>query len=281
MKKYLIALPVLGILMYTSCTSPTRKELLKERDELMAKNASQADTLQLFKESLDSILCSLDSIYYQENLLFLPDEEHPTGKYSKKEINKKLDSFQQLVNRQKTKIDSLEASLQNKNSQIQGLTRVISYLRSSIEAKDAEIEQMRQELQSSKATVNRLTSQVNTMTQTIDELEKDNKTQLEVLQVQDAIINEGYVYMATQKELSKQGISTLFKKDLSKIDLSQATKIDIRYFLEVTIPSKNAKILSSMPKGSYTLEKTGSETILKINSPADFWSVSNILIVQY
>ncbi|MCQ2185565.1 MAG: hypothetical protein MJY92_02420 [Bacteroidales bacterium] len=247
----------------------------------MVQVGNQADTLELFRTSFESILLALDSIYVQEDILFLPDAEHPKGKYSKKEINHKLDSFQQLIERQKKRIDSLEVTLRRDESELSSLGRLIGYLRNNIELKETEISKMKKELQSSKANVAKLSGQVKTMTQTIDQLEEDNKAQLEILQAQDAALNEGYVYMASQKEFLKSGISNFFKKDMSKIDLSQATKVDIRYFLEVTIPSKNAKSLSSMPKGSYTLEKAGGETILKISNPASFWSVSNVLVVQY
>lgn len=35
-----------------------------------------------------------------------------------------------------------------------------------------------------------------------------------------------------------------------------------------------------MPKGSYRLESVGGGTILHIIDPAEFWSVSNYLIIQ-
>lgn len=281
MKNHIVFFVILMSMLCSCGSYESRKDLKIQRDSLMVQVANQADTLELFRASFESILLALDSIYVQEDILFLPDAEHPQGKYSKKEINNRLDTFQQLIERQKKKIDSLEISLRKDESELSSLGRLIGYLRSNIESKEAEISKMKKELQTSKAHVAKLSNQVETMTQTIDQLEEDNKSQLEVLQTQDAALNEGYVYMASQKELLKRGISTLFKKDMSKVDLSQATKVDIRYFLEVTIPSKNAKILSSMPKSSYTLEKAGNVTILKINNPASFWSVSNILVVQY
>lgn len=59
------------------------------------------------------------------------------------------------------------------------------------------------------------------------------------------------------------------------------TEIDIRTTKTIELYSKSAKILTSHPDGSYTLEKNSKgEYVLSITNAKYFWSLSKYLVIQ-
>ena len=58
------------------------------------------------------------------------------------------------------------------------------------------------------------------------------------------------------------------------------TKIDIRVDKVIKLYSKSAKVLTSHPAGSYSLDKDANGLYtLRISNPTAFWSVSKYLVV--
>ena len=114
------------------------------------------------------------------------------------------------------------------------------------------------------------------------DLEEDAKVKDEALQTQTTLLNEAYVFIGTKKELKNADLLKRGKLNMSDVDMSQFTKIDIRKTKQFTIPSKKPEILTQAPASSYTLEKVDKKTsVLTITDPAAFWSVSKILVIRY
>ena len=64
-------------------------------------------------------------------------------------------------------------------------------------------------------------------------------------------------------------------------DKGYFTKIDIRLDKEIKLYSKSAKLLTSHPASSYTLEQDANKQYtLRINDPETFWAASKYLVVQ-
>jgi len=62
---------------------------------------------------------------------------------------------------------------------------------------------------------------------------------------------------------------------------SYFTKIDIRVDKVIKLYSKSAKILTTHPSGSYTLQRDASnQYVLRVSDPQLFWSTSKYLVVQ-
>lgn len=67
----------------------------------------------------------------------------------------------------------------------------------------------------------------------------------------------------------------------SNFNRNYFTKIDIRVDKEIRLYSKSAKILTSHPASSYTLQQDASKQyVLRITNPEVFWSTSKYLVVQ-
>ena len=58
------------------------------------------------------------------------------------------------------------------------------------------------------------------------------------------------------------------------------TKIDIRVTKEIKLYSRSAKMLTSHPSGSYTLQSDANKQyVLRITNPQSFWSTSKYLVI--
>ena len=65
------------------------------------------------------------------------------------------------------------------------------------------------------------------------------------------------------------------------LDRSKFRQVDIRKFTEITFDAKKPKVLTSAPQSTYTLTTDGKgKFILHITNPAEFWSISNFLVIQ-
>ena len=291
MKKIKVTLLCLFMTCVLSCTDQTvekrNQELQAQQDTLLAQLSEQEAMMSELQSCLDLLTMSMDSIAFQEDMLFLPDPENPNKPIDKKQLQDRLDSFAQLVTRQHDLISSLEDSLDIQNETLACLRRVIVNYKAQIKQKDAEIIWMKEELKSKDASISSLKNQVSKMKSDIKTKDSDidyllnvSDQQQKIMDSQDEILNEGYYLVKSKKELSALGIKSA---DISKanITLSDFNKVDIREFNALTISSERIKILSQMPASSYELVKNGDgTTTLNIISPADFWQYSNILIVQ-
>ena len=109
----------------------------------------------------------------------------------------------------------------------------------------------------------------------------------QALETQSDMLNECYVKVGTKKELKDVGLlisKGLFSKkkvDNSNLNKDLFMKVDIRNFLELSIPAKKIKIMTPEPPAtSYLIKKTSSGVVLQIQDPTAFWNVSNYLIIQ-
>ena len=58
------------------------------------------------------------------------------------------------------------------------------------------------------------------------------------------------------------------------------TKIDIRVDKVIRLYSKSARLMTTHPEGSYSLDKDAQgQYTLRITDPARFWSVSKYLVI--
>ena len=135
---------------------------------------------------------------------------------------------------------------------------------------------------------NKIEIDLDAITQQMDELKKhEAEYKFLLIQTQDEIINEGYVRIGTKKELQsagliKGGFLKKTKVNYDNVDKSVFNPVDIRMFNSVELKSDNPKILTAHPaSGAYRLEKTDNgTTMLYIDNPTVFWSLSNFLIIQ-
>ena len=261
---------------------------MKERDSLMQENEVRTQQLAELNSVLATIATGLDSIAIQENILFT-NKGRDGVMLNRQQIAANLKSMADILARQRTKIKILQDSLANKNSSegMERLQKVIEFLNLQLAEKDQVIKSLRANLNNSKKDIMQLHTTLNDMKTRVSSAENKAQILTTALSQQDEVINECYVKIGTKKQLSAAGLlkgGFLQKKKVNYegMDKSKFNAVDIRKFREITLKSKNPKILTPQPSNrSFHFEDSGDgNCTLVITNPTLFWSVSNFLIIQ-
>lgn len=270
-----------------------KNQLLKERDSLLELSNGQALTINELNGTLSEISLMMDSISYQEETLFLTNNDKNEVRSDRNRIKDNVKSFSEMLQRQKIRITELETKYNDNNKETANLRNVIQLMKKQIEQKDREIQDLKVQLENSNKSVIELQKSVSSLNATnqsqreiISSQEETITSQEEALSIQDKMMNEGFYLVASKKELKDMGIKSggnLFKKsktNLSNLPTGIFKKVDIRNFTQLTIQGKNVTLVSPAPSSSYSLIREGTGYRLSINDPTTFWSVSNYLVIQ-
>lgn len=259
-----------------------------ERDSLYALANANQRHLELMTSFFDEVSACIDSVTEQERLLTIQIGTESNRRYSQSDVARRLNQLSQIILEQRERIASLVDSLNNRvdTMRTSGLRNTIAYLTKQLTEREAQINRLKAELSGHQRNITSLKERVNQLTNDVDELSSQNTALSEAVQVQSEIINEGYVLVADKKQLKEMGIIEgggflrKSKTNLSNISTSHCNKVNIAMFRELPINAKKVKILTPAPASSYTLRQSGDMTTLIVNDANDFWSLSNILIIQ-
>lgn len=284
----LLILCLVGSMMSCGNKAGFEDTIAAERDSLKVLVDENQRELERMTDFFNNVAACIDSISEQENLLTLTVDPETNRRYSSREITARLNQLSEIINSQRSRIVSLVDSLTNSmdTTRINGLTNTIAYLNEQLNRKEAQIAQMRAELNSERRNVKRLTSQVTELSGTVDYLSSKNEKLTEAVQVQSKIINEGYVLVASKRQLKEMGVIEgggflrKSKVNLGKVATSRCSKVDIATFEGLTLDSDKITILSSAPSSSYNITKNGGRSTLTVTDPSAFWSLSNVLVIQ-
>ena len=285
--KNVMAMGIVSLALYSCGNSNSEYvKLVEERDSLRLAKKVQDEKLGNYSKTIETLNATLDSIAYQEKMLFVNNGENPV---TKEDIKHNLMRFEALLKKQSEKINLLEKQLAESNDANANSLSLISHLKEQLNAKNKEIAQLKEELEKKNVNIAQLQKQVesqqSTITSqsaTINELSQRAHRQSEALARQDAILNNGYVLIGSKDDLKRKGI---LKKGRivadASLDRSKFAKVDIRKWREINFTAKRPRILTNMPSSSYEITTTGKRNFtLTVKNPSDFWRISSYLIIQ-
>ena len=273
---FVLILPAAMLVIACGESSKSNPEADSLRSELNSRLVEMSE-MDLF---LDAVNASMDSVVKLDGTILRTEGESKLSK--KDQILQNIDAYKEVLQRQRERLEELENKLKSSNNQNAKLLKTIEGLKAQIADKDKAIAELTQELEKRNFDINNLKSNVAKLSTRVTDLEEDAKVKDEALQTQTTLLNEAYVFIGTKKELKNADLLKRGKLNMSDVDMSQFTKIDIRKTKQFTIPSKKPEILTQAPASSYTLEKVDKKTsVLTITDPAAFWSVSKILVIRY
>lgn len=293
MKRILSIFSLVAILTValSSCgngNSAAEEQWSHERDSLNTVNSQQKAVLDNMTATMAEIAACLDTIALHEKVIISGVDEEG-NRLDRKGIRARLDILAQVIQEQRERLGALEAKFSQNAAQIAQLHSIIEFLEHSLSQKDAEVDRLKTELNARNFSVAALEERVSLMSDTITAERNTNSEQRQQIAQQDAQLNEVYYAIGTDEQLVSKGIlkkeGKIFKKkkvDFSSINKSVLTKGDIRTLRSISVRGKSPKILSDVPKGSYTLDKNSDDSYtLRITNPTSFWSANNrILIIQ-
>lgn len=295
MKKLCIVLAVVLASMFVSCNTKQLKQVTAQRDSLLVITQQQ-DSLQAeVDEYMETLASTLDSIKTQESILTVQKDENGRP-LKRKEILDNLQTLGDVIQRQRERIDELDAKLVKQGKEASNYRTVITHLRAEIDAKNDQIAKMQDELNRKEAAIATLNTKVTSLEKDVADYSTKNKEQekkiaeqAEVVTKQSRMLNTGYVFMGTKKEMKKAGLrekGVLKNGQLNPegLDMSVFKNVDTRTFKKFTIPAYKPKLLTTHPASSYELQLDEDSfediTYLIIKDSKAFWSVSSYLVIQ-
>ena len=196
------------------------------------------------------------------------------------QIRESIRSIQQRMQHNRELIARLQQQVREGSSRSEELRRTINNFVKELEAKNNELQQLRTELQEKDIRIAELDNTVSTLNSDVTQLREETAKKTETINNQDVQLNSAWYVFGTKKELQEQNIYQKGKVLQSNFNKNYFTKIDIRVDKEIKLYSKSARMLTSHPAGSYTLQPDAQQQyVLRITSPRQFWSTSKYLVV--
>lgn len=285
MKKLLLFSVCLAVL--SSCGNMGRNDASKsENESLQAELAERDAQLNSLMEAFNEVQEGFRLINEAENRVDL-QAGAVEGVSVADKIREDIRFITEKLQANRERIAELEAELKNSHYASSQMKKAVANLNKELLAKTQQIETLQMELASKNIRIAELDDAVARLSKDISDLKADNEVKTALVETQDKALNAAWFVFGTSSELKEQKIVTkkflqkkkvLEDKDFNK---NYFTQIDIRKDKEIKLYSKDAKLLTSHPDGTYEFIKDKKGTLtLKILNPNSFWSVSRYLVIE-
>ena len=286
MKKILFVSVCMALLV-SSCGQSKRNESLKAQNDSLSVALAERDAeLEGIMEAFNEVQEGFRLINEAENRVDLQNGQ-VEGASAAQKIRDDIRFISEKLQSNRDRIAELEKQLNNSKYASTQLKKTIENFKQELEAKTQQIETLQTELASKNIRIAELDDAVAGLTQDVADLTASNKAKEVLVATQDKALNTAWFVFGTSSELKDQKI--ISKKLLQKTKVLEDndfnkdyfTQIDIRTDKEIKLYSKDAKLLTAHPEGTYELAKDDKgQLILKITNPNKFWSVSRYLVIE-
>jgi len=234
--------------------------------------------------TFDQIEKDLQTIKEKEKIITLKSSDMEFSKDRKQQILEDIKYVNSLLDKNKMKIATLNAQLKNSGGTIKSLQDKIAGLEFSMKQSENEISELKLALADKNFAIEQLNTRMTDMQVTI--AQKDEK-----IGIQTDEMNKAYLATGTYKDLKEKGLVSkeggflgLGKKEslLENFSDSSFAQIDITETKTIPVNSKNAKLITEHPTGSYELIHDDNDKIayLEIKDPDQFWKISKYAVVE-
>src|SRR5665647_563958 len=294
MKPTIFSLVILLVLM-TSCGkhSSDYQALKAQNDSLQNAKSKLQNEVDGYFSAMNQIEQNIEKIKTTQNSISIQPVGQELNDDMRTKINEDMSYLNEMLQTNKDELARLKAKLRRSDFKSTELEQTISRLSKSLEEESSKVANLQIQLSQKDSLITQLSTSVNDMGKNIEDLstnakEKDSKIKEKETKIkeQDETIHTAWYVFGTRKELKEQKIVTtdgLFSPQRvlqSDFNKNYFVRIDARNTKSIPLYSTRAKILTSHPKSSYTLEKENGNFILLIVEPNQFWSVSKYLVIE-
>jgi len=287
MRPTLFSLSIL-LVLFTSCGKQS-----SDYRSLQAQNDSLQNAKQKLQEEVDGYFSAMNQI--EQNIEKIKSTENtisiqPVGKEldddMRTKINDDMTYLNDMLQANKDELARLKAKIKRSAFRSSELERTITRLTKALEEETTKVAQLQTELAQKDSLIVKLDTKVSEMGKNLEDLSTDNKSKETKIKEQDEAIHTAWYVFGTKQELKEQKIVTteglfsqqrVLQHDFNK---NYFVRIDARNTKSIPLYSSRAKILTSHPKSSYTLEKQNGNFVLLITDTDSFWSISKYLVVE-
>ncbi len=285
MKKLLLCSVCLAVL--SSCGNMGRNDGTKSENESLQEQLAERDAqLNSIMEAFNEVQEGFRLINEAENRVDLQTGMVEGASVADK-IREDIRFISEKLQANRERIAELENELKNSQFASSQMKKAVANLNKELLAKTQQIETLQLELASKNIRIAELDDAVARLSKDVTDLRADNAAKAAMVESQEKALNAAWFVFGTSSELKEQKIVTkkfLQKKKVledSDFNKNYFTQIDIRRDKEIKLYSKDAKLLTSHPAGSYEfLKDDKGQLTLKITNPNNFWSVSRYLVIE-
>ena len=288
MKKFILLMAVAALAL-PSCENKKQQEEVETaealaaatREELQQALAERDQLLDLINE----VSSGMDDIKAVEGIVAVNTSTEVTDRRGK--ITSDITAMRAALDERRQKLETLEASLRNSKLNNSKLQATIKSLKKQIDYQASEIDRLTSSLAEAKTQINQLGQTVDSLNTTVTNVSDErDRAQKEAVE-QANLANQCFFAIGNKKELKEHNIieggGFLRKSKIMQGDFDRAffTTADKRTLTTIPLHSDKAKIISATPPaGSYELVKEGKQLVLRITNPAQFWGITNYLVIQ-
>lgn len=256
-----------------------------QRNEFTKEVTARDSVINDWLLTFDQIERDLNLVKQKENIINVMSSDQELSKNSRKDqILNDIKYINALLDSNKKKIASLTAQLKNSGSTITGLQTRIASLETTLKQYETDIADLKTVLVNKDFEI----SQLNTKTAALETTVSQKEAQITD---QTNLMNQAYIAKGTYKELKAKGIVLkeggflgMGRKESLMKDLSDTlfAKIDQREIKMIPVNSKNARLITSHPSGSYEMIHESEKMIsyIEIKDPEMFWKISKYAVVE-
>jgi uncharacterized coiled-coil protein SlyX len=283
-KQFLVVITLLTLA--ASCGPDYKAEvdrMMHERDSLLSLFDSKDSTINGYMTDIMNIQMSLDSLTMQEEMLRRSKPNDPESSPDvKARIQNSIQSIRDLISENKKKLAALQSRIKKSNVKINELESLIKGLDMQLAEKDSSINMLNER-------VTALNGTITNMQGTMDTMKMDIATKAQEITDKTTMLHTAYYTIGTFKQLrdkkilAKEGGFLGLGKSKSMVpdfNKDAFTKIDYTSTNTITLDSKNARLVSTHPSGTYKIERQNDKVkSIQITDPENFWKASKYLVV--
>lgn len=276
------------VLALTACNykSDSYQSLEAERDSLAREKQAMQEEMENYFKTMNLIELNIEKIKNAENVLSTQPYGQETGIDERNKITDDLDYINEMLKANREELDRLRKKLQNSSFRSSELENNLTRLTKALDEETLKVRALEAKITEQDSLINQLSGNIEVLSSNIEVLEEMNLDHKTTIEKQDETIHTAWYVYGTRKELREQNIissegwfrpTRVLESDFNK---NYFVRIDARKTQSIPLYSSRAKILSSHPKSSYTLEKENNNFTLLITDTETFWSVSKYLVIE-
>lgn len=287
MKPTIFSLAILLILL-SSCgkQSADYQALKAQNDSLLNAKIKLQEEVDGYFSAMNQIEQNIEKIKSTQNTISIQPIGDELNDDLRTKINEDMLYLNEMLQTNKDELARLKSKLKKSGFRSVELEETISRLSKSLEEESSKVTALQIQLSQKDSLISQLGTTVTDLGKNVEVLTTDVKEKEIKIKEQDETIHTAWYVFGTRKELKEQKIVTsdgLFSPQRvlqSDFNKNYFVRIDARNTKSIPLYSTRAKILTSHPKSSYTLEKENGNFILLIVEPSQFWSVSKYLVIE-
>lgn len=303
MRKYIITLSAVMAMLMTLPSCGDKKPESSAVDQAALAAASREELTQAINERdelldlVNSINGDMMQLKEMEGILSAPSLSSETPS-RRQQFSDDIAAIRKSIEDRKEQLSNLEEKLKKSNltnsnllktieslrTQISQQETLIATLKSDLEKAGTKIAQLDEKVENLNTTVAEVTTQRDEVTKQRDEVtEQRDQAEKEAAQREKELNTVHYVF-ASKSELKSHNILTgggflrSAKLNPAEYGSSFFTAADKRTLTHINLMSDKAKVLTSQPRSSYTLDKVNGQYVLTITNKESFWRIPYLVI---